>query len=342
MEYGENKKISSFEVPVVIFFFKRKLKTVEIIKRLSEIRPKRLYLLCDGGRTVEENLLVNECREEVEKNITWECDIIKKYSDINIGVYENIGEGSKWVLKREKWAIFLEDDNLPETTFFRFCEELLCKYEDDNRILWICGSNYLKKYIPKDGSSYVFTKHMLPCGWASWSDKFLKFYDGNLTLYKDEIIKEKVLLEYNNSNLRNQDKFNWDSELNKIELGKKPSSWDYQMSFALRANNVFGIVPKYNQIRNIGVDNFSIHGGNSLDLVMTKRFCELPTYKLEFPLLHPKVVLTDKTFEKKISKIIVYPFAMRIKMYIANAIKMILGMDYEDSITDKIKVFINK
>lgn len=341
MEFGANNK-KTFDIPVVVFFFKRVEKTVEIIKRLSVIQPSKIYLLSDGGRDADEKVLVEKCRTEVEKNITWHCDIIKKYADENVGVYENIGEGAKWVFAKEKWAIFLEDDNLPELTFFKFCEDLLYKYENDSRILWICGTNYLKKFSPEDGSSYVFTKHMLPCGWASWSNKFLKFYDGKLTLFNDSVIKDKVSREYDDKKLRNQDRQNWESEFSKINSGKKPASWDYQMSFTLRANNLYGIVPKYNQIRNIGVDQFSIHGGYSLDFVMTNRFCELPTYELEFPLIHPKSLLIDRQFEERTSRIIVYPFSLRLKIFIANKIKKLLGLDIEESITGNLRKIIKK
>ncbi|MDP4182672.1 MAG: glycosyltransferase family 2 protein, partial [Bacillota bacterium] len=175
--------MEGFNVPVTLFFFKRD-KIIQIIDRIREIKPQKLYLISDGPRNDEEEILVNNCRRLVEESINWDCKIIRNYAEQNKGVYDRIGLGAKWVLSMEDYAIFLEDDNLPDLTFFRFCEELLETYKEDTRILWICGTNYLEEYQPKDGASYVFTKHMLPCGWASWSHKFNRFYDGNLDLCK--------------------------------------------------------------------------------------------------------------------------------------------------------------
>ena len=112
--------MARFNIPVVLFIFKRE-KAVEVIKRISLIRPEKLYILADQGRNEEERVAVERCRKKVESAIDWNCEIIRNYADENRGVYQNIGEGAKWVLRREKWAIFLEDDNLPELTFIECC-----------------------------------------------------------------------------------------------------------------------------------------------------------------------------------------------------------------------------
>lgn len=336
-------KVSTpFEIPVAIFIFKRIEKTLEIIERIAQVKPSKIYIISDNGRNQEEIDLVKELREKVEKKIDWDCKVIKKYAPTNIGVYENIANGAKWVLDQEEWAIFLEDDNLPELTFFKFCQEMLEHYKDDTRILWICGTNYLKKYNPQDGSSYVFTKHMLPCGWASWSHKFNKFYDGNLELWQDEYLNKRVRFENIDKILQRQDIANWEKELRLIKKGLKPNSWDYQMSFTMRIHGLYAIVPKYNQITNIGVDLDSIHGGTSFDNIMTKRFCGIETTKLEFPLKHPKAVLSDLNFEKRTAKIITLPVNERNKIKLATFLKKAFKTDIDKSFIDEMKNKLRK
>ena len=132
-----------FNIPVVLLLFKRKEAALRIIDRLKKAGVSKLYIMADQGRNEKEIKQVAETREAVEKAIDWDCEVIKNYANKNRGVYGNIALGAKWVFEREKWAIFLEDDNLPEETFFPYCEELLKRYENDNRILWICGTNYL-------------------------------------------------------------------------------------------------------------------------------------------------------------------------------------------------------
>lgn len=304
-----------FDIPICIFIFKR-MKAIEIIERIAQVKPSKLYIMADQGRDEAEREAALECRIAVENAISWDCEVIKNYAEENRGVYKNIGEGAKWVLRQEKWAIFLEDDNLPEITFFPFCREMLHRYENDTRIVWVCGTNYLGDYRPSSNESYVFTRHMLPCGWASWADKFERFYDGELSLATNEIVLSRIGGMYCNKQVYRQYRELWMKEYKRLSQGLKPISWDYQMDFSIKAHNLLGICPCRNQIKNIGVDEDSIHGGNSFDLVMTSRFCGMDSFPMEFPLNHPATVLQDDEFEKKIGNIILIPRSFRMKRWL--------------------------
>lgn len=334
--------MGSFNVPVALFLFKRAEKSVEIIRRISEIKPEKIYLLSDGGRDEKEKSEVEQCRKAVEKAIDWNCEVIKKYESSNVGVYNNIAGGAKWVLLREERAIFLEDDNLPELTFFSFCEELLEKYKEDTRVLWICGTNYLQQYEPKDGSSYLFTKNMMPCGWATWANKFSRFYDGELKLWQSEYVRKRLRLEYPYKKLYYQDKYNIEYEIDALESSGRFYSWDYQMAFTMRVHNLYAIVPKYNQITNIGVDSFSTHGGSSNKNIMVERFCGLPTKPLVFPLTHPSVFLTDEDFEISIARITCDPRFFSIRSMLSRFIRSIFKIRKSESILAYVKNSFSK
>lgn len=328
--------MKQLNTPVAIFIFKRD-KAVDIVKRIGEVKPKKLYILADQGRNDEEKLIAEKCREKVEKAIHWDCEVIKNYAEENRGVYENIGEGAKWVLRREETAIFLEDDNLPEVTFFEFCEQMLEKYKDDKKVLWICGTNYLGDYRPKDGASYVFTKHMLPCGWASWASKFEHVYDGHLDLCDDSEAIKRAKKNYCNRAVFRQYRNSWMGEYKRIRSGQKPVSWDYQMDLTIKAHDLVGICPVRNQIKNIGADELSIHGGTSLTMVMTQRFCGMDSYPVEFPLKHPKDLKIDPVFERKIGKIILLPWASRVRMSIAKTLRRLFKVPAGKSFTKYVK-----
>ena len=115
-----------------------------------------------------------------------------------------------------------------------------------------------------------------------------------------------------------------------------------EMLFSLRSNEMVGISPVYNQIRNIGADQFSIHGGTSLDKTMTKRFCEIQTREMEFPLKHPCKVELDRKYEDLISNIILLPLSMRIKIRINSVIKKLLHIDPYASLSVELKKVIHK
>ena len=334
--------MKGFDIPIVLFFFRRPDKILQVIERVSLVKPEKIYLFCDEGRNNEEKKEVAECRRLVEESINWDCEVIKNYAHENRGVYESIGKGALWVFEREEYAIFLEDDNLPEITFFRYCKEMLERYKDDTRILWVCGTNYLQQYTPEDDSSYVFTKHLMPCGWASWSNKFIKMYDGDLNLAKEKLTMNRLKGKYRNKSLYRQQKYNINGTLYRLNNNKRRASWDYQMAFSVRINNVYGISPKVNLIKNIGVDERATHGGNSYRKVMTRRFCGIESYPLEFPLSHPKYVSEDILYEKKVGKIILLPLPNRIINKLIRIIKPIFKVDKYESFPEAIKERITK
>ena len=328
-----------FNIPIVLLIFKRKDKLTQIISRVSQVKPKKIYIIADGPRDDSEKEAVLECRSWLESLIDWDCEVIRNYADTNRGVYENIGEGAKWVFQREETAIFLEDDNLPEVDFFRFSQEMLEKYKNEPKVLWVCGTNYLENSTPSDGASYVFTKHLMPCGWASWSDKFLKHYDGHVSLLDEPAVVDRLESQYDNKALYKQQIELSLMERKRILTGKKPSSWDYQMEFSVRVNGLYGISPKNNLIENIGVDEHSIHGGNTMNNPMVKRFCSIKSYGLEFPLVHPVAILPDTLYEKRVGKIILQPYWFRAKKDLIGSFRNKLSMP--DNVSTK-KFLVDK
>lgn len=326
-----------FNIPIVLFVFKRKDTITPIMEILQKIQPTKIYIMSDEGRNEEEKKMVTEVRQCVENLINWDCNIIKNYASKNRGVYKNIGLGARWVFEREENAIFLEDDNLPEVTFFPYCECLLKEYNNIDKILWICGTNYLGSYKNENNDSYMFTQNLLPCGWASWSWKFLKYYDYDFLTLENEANIDKLKLNYKNKKLFKQQSFSIGSELYRKKLGLKYGSWDYHMAYSIRYYNLFGISPSINQIKNIGVDEISEHGGNSLNMIMTKRFCEIETKKLDFPLNSPSFIEVDKNYEDKIDKIILLPYKLRLKSLLSQILKKILRINKYEPLKRKKK-----
>lgn len=314
-----------FDIPVVLIIFRRCDTMPRIIQRLAKVKPRKVYILADEGRNEKEIEQAHECRKTVESLINWDCEVVKNYAEENRGVYRNIGEGAKWVFEREEKAIFLEDDNLPETSFFRYADEMLEKYETAPEVLWICGTNYVTDMNGKE--SYAFTQHLLPCGWASWSTKFLKYYDGELSTFRDEAHKRKFYSSYSNRWLA---QWQYQSVRNEVERHERTGrfiSWDYQMLWSVRSNGLYGVVPLRNQITNIGVDEFSIHGGNSKNNIMTDRFCEIPSKQLDFPLVHPNEIAINKSVEHQLADIICPPHSTVLKSLLSSKMKRLMKQD---------------
>ena len=104
----------------------------------------------------------------------------------------------------------------------------------------------------------MFTQNLLPCGWASWADKFLKYYDGQLETFNPETDRKSLRKAYRNKALAKQDFNNFCVEKGRATEGKRFISWDYQMAYTIRKYDLLGISPCNNQIKNIGVDSIRI------------------------------------------------------------------------------------
>jgi hypothetical protein len=83
-----------------------------------------------------------------------------------MGCGKRTSSGITWVFEHVDRAIFLEDDCLPEQSFFGYCDEMLERYKDDQRVGFLAGSNLFGNE-PNDGASYSFSRYPLIWGWAS-------------------------------------------------------------------------------------------------------------------------------------------------------------------------------
>ena len=100
-----------------------------------------MLIVADGPRDERENEKCLATRAIVEA-IDWPCEVERNYSRTNLGCRKRIASGLDWVFERYEQAIILEDDCLPNPTFFRFADELLNRYADDPRIGQISGDNF--------------------------------------------------------------------------------------------------------------------------------------------------------------------------------------------------------
>lgn len=316
------------KTPVVLFIFKRKHTLARIMERIAQAAPETFYIISDQGRNEEEKALVLECRALVESLVTWNCEVVKDYANENRGVYAQIGLGAERVFAREETAIFLEDDNLPDQTFFPYCEEMLDRYAEDERVLWVCGTNYLGKFRHDNG--FYLSHHLTPCGWASWATKYSFYYDKNLSITDKDGWKKVVKSHYSDVRLYRQQLRDILAERTRRDEGERYRSWDFHMNLSIRYNNLYSVVPSVNLIENIGVDEFGTHGtpsqGDELTDIMTQRFCGVPTQPLSFPLDAVDSGSFDQEFEREVGNVILYPAKYRVPMQFKSAIKSILGV----------------
>jgi hypothetical protein len=267
--------------PVVFLIFNRPHTTARVFEAIRAAQPRRLLIVADGARDGREGEadLVAQTRAIVER-IDWNCDVQRLYADANLGCKRRVSSGLDWAFAQCEEAIVLEDDCLPHPAFFRFCEELLVRYRDDERIMGIGGTNY-QYGQPRGDDSYYFSRFTHIWGWASWRRSW-QLVDVELKLW-DEIRAGNWLSYY-----LYDDRLaaHWGKMFDAVRNGTL-DTWDCQWAFASWIHSKLGIVPNVNLISNIGF------GADATHTRSRDGMANLPTRAMQFPLQHPQHVIRN-------------------------------------------------
>ncbi len=121
---------------IVLIIFNRPELTQKVFDSIKKIKPKSFFVIADGSRNKKEINLVEKTRN-ITNQVNWPCKVYKKYSTSNLGCRRSVAEGLDWVFAHTEQAIILEDDCIPDLSFFHFCDELLEKYRNNNKTMMI-------------------------------------------------------------------------------------------------------------------------------------------------------------------------------------------------------------
>jgi hypothetical protein len=282
-----------FNTPILLIVFNRPEKTLAAINNIRNLHPRYLYVAGDGPRegNIKDQINCSLVKEIIESNIDWPCKVITNFNATNLGCGLNVSKSITWFFDNVKMGIILEDDCLPELSFFRFCEEMLNKYELTEKIMCISGNNFNNETIVSN--EYYFSKYMHCWGWASWRQSWKK-YDFSLSEYHNDIQNRSFINTLGNAK---EQKF-WLKTFKKIILNEI-DTWDYQWQYSIFKNEGLVIIPGVNLVKNIGFDNDATHTKNK-----EGKGSELNSSFLSFPLIHPINIVRNETFDFKTYKLL--------------------------------------
>ena len=142
MNYNKINLLSSKKTAVLFLVFNRPDTTIKVFEKIREAKPSRLYVAADGPREgySDEKKKVMKVRK-IATNVDWPCEVKTLFRDKNLGCKKGVGTAIKWFFEHEEQGIILEDDCLPDPSFFRFCEELLEEYRHNTKIMLVSGQN---------------------------------------------------------------------------------------------------------------------------------------------------------------------------------------------------------
>lgn len=268
--------------PLLLITFNRPDHVRRVLSVIRDKQPREFYVFQDGERENNEadRGKCAQVRSAISELVDWDCNLHTFYADHNYGCGAGPMTGINWFFSQVEEGIVMEDDCLPHPDFFGYCSELLERYRENPKVMYISSTLYNNKW--KCQESYGFSHYMITGAWASWSRAWKGFDLDLLGLDAKRFRKHCKRLLYS---VVEADW--WYFKVLEIQQDKeKKSYWDYQMQIHLFKNSGLTIHPKFNLVSNIGFDGEGTH------TLSNNGMGNLPSFDI-LPLTHPRIVEVD-------------------------------------------------
>ncbi len=268
--------MSAFATPIVLMLFNRPALTAQVFAVIRQLQPRQLFLIADGPRaTHPEDQARCAAARQIVAQIDWPCTVQQNYSACNLGCGRRVASGLDWVFAQVEAAIILEDDTLPDASFFAFCETLLTRYATDERIAYISGHNSLGQWT-QTPDSYFACRHGSIWGWATWRRAW-QAYDFTLARFQGWAVTPLLA-----RNLPDPEHAAHQTWLFQHHAGSTLDTWDIQWTLTCLLTGGLCLMPSHNLVSNLGFHGEATHTVDQADMRG-----ELPRFTLPLPLRHP-------------------------------------------------------
>lgn len=274
------------KTPVAFLIFNRPKNTQRVFNAIRKAKPAKLLVVADGHR-LDRPGEAEKCAaaRAVIDGLDWNCEVLTNYATVNMGCRDRVASGLDWVFERVESAIILEDDCLPDPSFFSFCETLLERYERHPQVMGICGSNFLSTW-KSHAQSYHYSYYFNCWGWATWRRAWQK-YDLGIKSWSKPEVKEQIA-----SFIDNEAQFHsYSRAFDRNYLGKL-NTWDFAFAFACLSHQGFLVNSAVNLISNLGFGEDATHTTANSDNIVAN----LPRYTARFPLKAPDNFQLDRDY----------------------------------------------
>lgn len=284
---------------VILIVFNRPETTRRVFEAIAKARPGRLLIIADGprkNRTGEAQLCAEVRR--IVSNVDWPCQVDTNFADENMGCRRRVISGLNWAFSLVEEAIILEDDCLPDQSFFPFCSELLERFRQHPEIGMITGFNYEGSF--PHPHSYYFSPLVSIWGWATWRRAWQQ-YEEQMESWPDA--KSEGLLEHLFPSRKVVSY--WENVFDNVRNGIGPNTWDYQWVYTSWRRNWLNIMPCTNMVKNIGFGEDATHTTRDNPLTAIKADA------MALPLRHPPSVSASHSRTMRIQHRVFAPSLVR-------------------------------
>ena len=259
--------------PVLLTAFNRPELMRRVLDRVRTYEPNRLFIAVDGprARTPDDEPLVNECRKMIEE-VDWDCEVETLVHDENLGCGRAMSTAITWFFEHNEQGIILEDDTLPNASFFSFCAELLVRYVSDDRVFAVSGCNLAPdNHVIDPAAPYRFSRIPTVWGWATWRRAW-QTYRLDIRDWKSECGVTQLARTLGRS--ATMTAF-WATEFELTGRGNV-DTWDWQLSYASMRNDQFVATSNVNLVENIGFGADATHTHGESPILQAPRPVPLP------------------------------------------------------------------
>jgi hypothetical protein len=269
--------------PVLLLIYNRADLSRAVANAVREAGPSRVYVAADGPRRDRTDDLQRcaEARRTVLE-ADWPCEVFTLFRDENLGCRVAVSSAIDWFFEQESEGIILEDDCLPDATFFAFADELLERYRDDERVMAISGNGSHARGMPRP-ESYVFSRYNHVWGWASWRRAW-EHYDAAMEDWPK--LRDTPWLDSIGDGHRDFTRY-WQNAFDNA-YRQAVDSWAYRWTYSCWLQNGLTALPSKNLVKNIGFGDNSTHTRDAASWLAS-----LPLESLSTPLKHPPSVERD-------------------------------------------------
>jgi hypothetical protein len=291
--------------PVVFLVFNRPDLTARVFEVIRAARPKQLLVVGDGPRASRPDDAARcTATREVTERVDWPCEVLRKYADENLGCGPNISRGIDWAFSHVEEAVMIEDDGLPEPTFFPFCAEMLERYRDDARVMHIAGTNFAAPPDAYLGYSYGFNAFgPIYGGWATWRRAWRE-YDYTMATWPE--FRHSGMMAGLPGGRR------WlkilEREWEKAHAGEQ--TWDHQWQYAVMSRRGLSISPSVNLLSNLGFGR-----DDATQTPLAGDLAELGLHAMTFPLRHPPMIAENPWIERHFARQLVEHMGPTVQLF---------------------------
>lgn len=275
----------SFKSPVVLLTYRKHEALEEILHTIALYEPPKLFIFQDKAASSEDVILTDKVKEIIQNfNFNFPVEYICHNTPLKLN--KAVKTALDYCFAKEETLIVLEDDIVPNMSFFDFCNHLLVKYKGSSEIGCINGCNLNAMDIE---DKYIYSDISFPYwGWASWREKWFNFRFDNY--YWNLIQQEKLNL----SHKKNYHFFKnvFEANANSINV------WDLQWNLTLIANSYKTIIPTVNLVKNNGFVSTALSTRNPQSF-----FSDMKTTSININALKKKTWNNNKLVRKYESKI---------------------------------------